>query len=1478
MRDDFSQGTIEMLAKRAGYLCSNPKCGQPTVGAAPSQDKFINVGVAAHITAAAPGGPRYDPLLTREQRQHQSNGIWLCQTHAKMVDSDPKHFTVEMLREWKQKVENKSFRAIVSLEPGRNQEFANEISETADDGLIQRLNLPPQDDLLSVTQRLVGAARVDLDAFKRTPGWPLHAIALNLRINDGKSIRSFDITALATAIGTFNEIVVVAPPGTGKTTTLLQMAEAILSRGDLIAVFVPLGEWSAQSDSLFQSIVRRHSFVGTREEHLKLLAHSGRLVLVMDGWNELDASSRKRASTEIKGLQREFPGLSVIVSTRRQALDVPISGPIVEIDTLTEDQQLEIARALRSAQGEAILDHAWRTSGIRELVAIPLYLATLLAHTPGATLPTTKEEVLRLFVKEHERVSDKAETLRETLFGFHTEALRALAIEATRSGSTALSDNKARAVVKSVEDQLVTDGQITSAPQPTMVIDILVSHHLLVRAEGASGGLSFQHQQFQEWYASLEVETLMRASAANDGDGRRNLRVNVLNSYAWEEPILFACERMSRGDESGVQAVATSILEAIGIDPILAAEMIYRSTPAVWDRIKDKIEDFVRRWHTSEKVDRAVRFMITTGRSEFASQIWPLISSLDSNVYLSVFRAARRFRPSVLGTDIQARITQFPEEQREHIISEIAMESGIDGIELAMKLGQADVSAMVQASVIEALQFRRADRFVLDILRSAPDEVWGLLARKGYAEEIRDPDAVARFRLEQNKMIEAATDPLGKLRELLNAARGGLSLGHEVGSTIENADFPVRDQQAGWIIAEAHKLYPNDVATALVHRLEAGLEIPCRSEDILRAANIVIDEGPLVDIVIQAETPQNVAIAASSIVGPETVGKLIDLLVPLNSVLKVPEPPASEATRKQYHQLIDRVSGTGATSFVKAVLSQAGTVKTDEIALLADLISRHGKRDEQSQLRVSSPLYEELVATVGRWAEILLISDSSSRSQLADIARVIERLAAPELLPVLQRMLTEDLARWRRTREEFLAALNKGVRINSDAQHSWTLQYRRAFAAIGNDAVVEMMKAYLPDFGFYGFSIDAAHVLKEIWERRTKPPKERGLVFGPDFSVVKTRRMERQSQAGGRNSSPFADAILGVVSDLTKPGSSDDAHKSALELANIALSMPYGEKRTTIDTLLQLRQPLRTKQMLLTTLVLAGEVVQSDTVLDNIKSFLEESKTKQRLSNDERWSELEGWFMLIPFTDRPYATLEALELLAPNQPQPWRLRRLLSALGYSPSAEAEELLKVLPRKDAGFLTEHDWLTALEKRGTAVAARTLFGFICEGAFAGKPGGVDAWTLSRKLAAGIRVDAGFRAEVYQRYEREPSGAGTDIIEHAISEAADADGVLVLVRNHALQGKPFSGVLNSAIRHVAVGERPSTDWTGAIEVFRVGVAQLRKQLFRMIKGDTAETSLVTACLIAIDELRDEYGPAESEPRHPDIDSGCPWPETTG
>jgi hypothetical protein len=112
MRDEFSAATKELLAKRVGYLCSNPECQHPTSGPQDDPTKAINIGVAAHITAASPDGPRYDPTLTQEQRCAADNGIWLCQACGKLVDDDQSRYSVSTLREWRRIAEAAAVRAL----------------------------------------------------------------------------------------------------------------------------------------------------------------------------------------------------------------------------------------------------------------------------------------------------------------------------------------------------------------------------------------------------------------------------------------------------------------------------------------------------------------------------------------------------------------------------------------------------------------------------------------------------------------------------------------------------------------------------------------------------------------------------------------------------------------------------------------------------------------------------------------------------------------------------------------------------------------------------------------------------------------------------------------------------------------------------------------------------------------------------------------------------------------------------------------------------------------------------------------------------------------------------------------------------------------------------------------------------------------------------------------------------------------------
>lgn len=114
-RDEFSPDAKELLAKRSGYICAYPGCRRMTVAGSEDRKSGLTlVGVAAHITAAAPGGPRYDPLMGHDERSSESNGIWTCQIHGKFIDDNPSVCTTEELRRWKGQHEQWVFDRVAS--------------------------------------------------------------------------------------------------------------------------------------------------------------------------------------------------------------------------------------------------------------------------------------------------------------------------------------------------------------------------------------------------------------------------------------------------------------------------------------------------------------------------------------------------------------------------------------------------------------------------------------------------------------------------------------------------------------------------------------------------------------------------------------------------------------------------------------------------------------------------------------------------------------------------------------------------------------------------------------------------------------------------------------------------------------------------------------------------------------------------------------------------------------------------------------------------------------------------------------------------------------------------------------------------------------------------------------------------------------------------------------------------------------------
>ena len=102
MGPDFNKHTIEVLAKRARFICSNPDCRKGTIGPNSEPCKFTMIGEAAHIHGARPDSKRYLPEMTDAARGEITNGIWLCRNCHKLIDSDDKLYSSTVLYRWRE--------------------------------------------------------------------------------------------------------------------------------------------------------------------------------------------------------------------------------------------------------------------------------------------------------------------------------------------------------------------------------------------------------------------------------------------------------------------------------------------------------------------------------------------------------------------------------------------------------------------------------------------------------------------------------------------------------------------------------------------------------------------------------------------------------------------------------------------------------------------------------------------------------------------------------------------------------------------------------------------------------------------------------------------------------------------------------------------------------------------------------------------------------------------------------------------------------------------------------------------------------------------------------------------------------------------------------------------------------------------------------------------------------------------------------
>ncbi|ESW68346.1 hypothetical protein X771_12330 [Mesorhizobium sp. LSJC277A00] len=1350
-----------------------------------------------------------------------------------------------MLHKWKQEAEDRAFEQLLTGGRARVEPMGGELAEALQ-YLRRHLGIPQGEDLTSSMDRARSAAERHIETFSHQG--PAHAVSLSLTAASSRG-KSFTHVEMAAALRSCGILDLVGEPGQGKSTTLIQLGFELLESGP-VPLLVPLAEVGPSVDDLFSWMASRQAFAGVRSEDLKFLAAHGELAFLLDGWNEVTPAARLALMKTLRALRREFPLVVICITTRPQAVAVPFVARTIHIETLSDDQQEELA-SRHGSVGQDLLDRVRRTSGVRDLARVPFYLQALLQVGDTGTLTTTKEGTISLLVAQHEGIPERAEQLRQGMLGQHRRYLGDLAVSMMRARTTALDETEARQSLRATNTNLLTEGLVQTAPEPVNILDTLVATHVLVHGEGDK--YSFQHQQFREWYAAGHVVAMTRGLPKEAGL-ESTFAQEILNDRMWEEAILFACERLAV-DAPGIAVVGQVVRLAMSVGPMLAAEIVYRAGDDVWNLVAPDVEAFARAWHQPDQVDLAVAFMMKTGRAVFAGLVWPLVSNSTDQIQSEALNLGDRIRPSVFGTHLRDDYEHLEERVRERLVSGLIFGGGIEGLEAAFDLAKKDPSVTVKSEAVEALLFRGAPRQATAVLDGADDEVWRRVADRDYFDGLTAPHVLSRLIGLQEDDLKANPSPARNLNRIAHRAQlsGDVT---NLAAILGNEKLDLRADYTAAAFHQANSVFPEVVAAAMKERILAGLSLPFRVQGYL-SPQPVSEEAALSRIVADSQDIDEQTSGALFLAGAGIVtGMIGDFLALKPKVYANGMPTAVDYA--PLGLLRDKISRTRPEAFVEAVVSFSAAQEHRDIEALADLITCHGKHGTNEKMDdVSAESRRKLVEALNGWAARLLSPGPPSRHDMAEVVDAMRRVPDPSQMKWVSVFLQEDLQQRDALKE--LAKAGRDQAALNEWRTSHTLSYRQALYEIGTGEAYEIAKSLLrhPEFGH-----DAAIALRLIampalLEKRTN--------VWPDLDRAQAALERRSSQPD--LSLDAAESILDVAEELA---AGEPPYGRAVALAAIAVVMPHIARPELTAKLAGFEFRSHNKLDLFNGMIVGGLVPSADLVLGEFRKVLAEKENGWW--DDQTSYAMFNWLKVFPNTDRPASVFDALSLIPEKNVSRWQIRDILPQLRLLDDETRASMLREFALISPDMLSEHEWFDQVRKLGF----RTAMDLLLQGAEGDLGKGFDLkaghFLLPEQLAYAMGDDD--LPYAFEKLAAARSEGAKALVFSVILKASSLEGLLAATESPVgrqtlrRQGEPgVQGMIYTKELH-------SPDGT-SYELRPRNASELRKRLFALtISPDQDQAAFAVEYLSRIDALRQADGAAEDEPRHPDIESGRPWP----
>ena len=1357
---------------------------------------------------------------------------------------------------------------------------------------------PSVEDLLGKAREAVSDAVAAWLSHPRLSGRPKIALqGINLDQEGRETKQLVDASSLQTMLLEGGRIILEAPAGRGKTTTLIQVAERCSDRNDL-AFLIDLPIWITSNVDLLDFIATMPPFRsrGLHAEDLAILYGAVNCVFLLNGWNEVPDSYSENAVQRLAHLERNFSRAGIIIATRTHHIRPPLPGSSrTKLMPLNRQQRARyLAEALQSRSDElrVILD---RDPVLDDLTRTPLILAEVTRlYSSGLPIPKTKVGVLTAVTSMIEQADDhRAHLERQPVTGCSGDYLAELGAQMTAQGEVVLDETHARSAVYTASRRLNAAGQIANLPEPAAVLNTLCAHHVLERLDYPSAAFRFEHQQFQELYAALCLKhQLWQIADNNDPDANQNFAREYVNMPVWEEPLRMLAEeigQISGGSASRLDAVAAGkcLVElALPIDPVFAADLSRISGDAVWAEVRSVVSECLRSWHgVADEHHRqcALAGMIATGSDVFMDVLLPLLTNDDQEVRLKTYRTWNEFHVTSLGNDWQHVVKDWKDEHRADFVGHVFLKRRM--ADVAEEFATVDSSPNVRAAALHALEWINDSERLIRVLNAFDDAGFEKVLREGDLHHVPvalKPRALATY----EKLLLNTNEPRERIRIRLAAAELGAEhvaegvkkdLGRwppqRITDTeqllLKSALNLVKTIDPQWVSHWVTQLIASDLLWAdrwLGFISGIPQELKWKLLDKISDENAERNDtrGCIALLVATADVD----------LAREVFSRLCTLKSKLSSVPYESNRGSWEAARRLKDLFRTMPSKVAVPGILKRLSSNFAPLEFD---LVIDLVGIVGDENADQRNVIADEHRQALRKYLKEGLSFALSQNDFNGHLKAHLASALGQLGDSEDTDDLYCLVQAEIER----RKQGLAARSRGERspLADGATTGWSNWYVQAITRLdpnhGDEILIKLLSE--PEY--------EETTARELIELAKIPGPEKQPFFRqPDYRFVWEARAGRHaSKFDEKRRSHYTSALKERISTITaERAKSNEPDWLNHRLKGLAKGIAVLDGHDSAEYVMEIMAlPGRWDEWIqvdaLEALLFGGAKFSAEPTLAVVNPMIDYAL--KHLYDNQSSSLLRRCLCLLSFVDPSSIGIDRIKELISRIPI-YEFREVVTAIGYSRSKDALKFLLELAASDPNNFKVFagEWIDALAALDDSDAKRVLLSFVdpdIEHVNVDKS--FDHHNRELLLSHIIDIacaEPAVKSRLYSLCKRELSPPMRLLLAKVLTGLNTQDAVIAglnLINDNASPPIPFS--LTSFDENAFFEHRPhgTGGWYTRVPQ---SAAEIRRRLFEIMLNDDARRRSAYTFLGQIESWRLEYGRPNSEPRHPSFDSGESWP----